>query len=194
MQNAFGNGPVQFGLSRPEGGNGRFLVAARDRRLDFFDRGANPTDPGAVYAGPLYRLPNAFFCRFVLCHRNFFVIAGRAYIRPSPRPSIRLDRRGDPPPGRPPSLAVIEPHRGTSLPLAADAPGAESRKRSNSPAVTRYSWRQAASPSAPTAKPCWSSSRDYRIKAGKEMEDADRGSGLGPPEYKGLRSLHSGGR
>jgi hypothetical protein len=221
VQNAFSYRPVQLGLGQPKGGNGRFLVAARDRRLDFFDKGAHPAHPGAVDEGPLLGLPNALFRRFVPSHRSVVVVAGRAYIRPAPVSSIRLAERGDGPPDaggrnslcglRAGSISLISAPAGKALRLAARGVARHrfarhrralcSRWATRRPvliaaegAASSFAWRRPVTPAPGGGGSCCSLSGPYKINAGGEMTDAERDRGGAPRIWREMRSPHSGVR
>src|SRR5487761_1214543 len=53
VENAFGDRPMQFGLSHMKSRLGRLPIAGGDGGLDFFDEGAHPADPGAIDRGAL---------------------------------------------------------------------------------------------------------------------------------------------
>jgi hypothetical protein len=58
---ALGDCPVQFRLRDLKGRGSRLPVAARNRRLDLFDKSTHSTGPRPIDRRPLGRLANAFF-------------------------------------------------------------------------------------------------------------------------------------
>jgi len=61
MEHAFSYRTMQLRLGQPESRPGGFLVAARDRRLDLFDKGAHAANTGAIDGRALGGLPDTLF-------------------------------------------------------------------------------------------------------------------------------------
>src|SRR5439155_10819819 len=53
VKHPLGDRPMQLRLRGLKGGSRRLLVTAGDRRLNLFDKGANPAPPGAIDRRPL---------------------------------------------------------------------------------------------------------------------------------------------